>query len=52
MQDERKMARFAQYAMVAAEEALGDAGWFPEREEDLRATVCSLLNGYVVFGER
>jgi hypothetical protein len=34
------MARFAQYAMVAAEEALGDAGWEPKGEEELESTVC------------
>jgi hypothetical protein len=34
------MARFAQYAMVAAEEALGDAGWSPTKGEDLVQTVC------------
>jgi 3-oxoacyl-[acyl-carrier-protein] synthase II len=33
------MARFAQYAMVASEEALLDAGWLPKREEDFEATV-------------
>jgi len=33
------MARFAQYAMVASEEALNDAGWSPRKEEDLEATV-------------
>ncbi|RYN82145.1 putative 3-oxoacyl-[acyl-carrier-protein] synthase [Alternaria alternata] len=36
--DERRMARFAQYAMVASEEALNDAGWFPKKENDLEAT--------------
>ncbi|KAH7408667.1 3-oxoacyl-synthase-like protein [Phaeosphaeria sp. MPI-PUGE-AT-0046c] len=36
--DERRMARFAQYAMVASEEALKDAGWLPNKEEDLQAT--------------
>lgn len=35
------MARFAQYAMVASEEALDDSGWKPEKEEDLEATVLS-----------
>ena len=40
--DERRMARFAQYAMVASEEALNDAGWEPKREEDLEATVGNL----------
>jgi len=32
------MARFAQYAMVASEEALNDAGWFPKEEADLEVT--------------
>ncbi|KAF2676678.1 3-oxoacyl-synthase-like protein [Lentithecium fluviatile CBS 122367] len=36
--DERKMALFAQYAMVASEEALDDAGWAPKKEDDLEAT--------------
>ncbi|KAF2008578.1 3-oxoacyl-synthase-like protein [Aaosphaeria arxii CBS 175.79] len=36
--DERKMARFAQYAMVASEEALKDADWLPTKDEDLQAT--------------
>ncbi|ORY05189.1 3-oxoacyl-synthase-like protein, partial [Clohesyomyces aquaticus] len=36
--DERIMAKFAQYAMVASEEALEDAGWTPCQEEYLRAT--------------
>jgi 3-oxoacyl-(acyl-carrier-protein) synthase len=38
-QDERRMARFAQYAMVASEEALHDSGWLPKKEEDLEVTV-------------
>jgi 3-oxoacyl-(acyl-carrier-protein) synthase len=33
------MARFAQYAMVASEEALNDAEWSPDKEDDLEATV-------------
>lgn len=33
------MAKFAQYAMVASEEALKDAQWAPSQEEDLEATV-------------
>ncbi|KAF7568391.1 FabB, 3-oxoacyl-(acyl-carrier-protein) synthase [Pyrenophora tritici-repentis] len=37
--DERRMARFAQYAMVASEEALKDSEWFPKKEEDLESTV-------------
>ena len=38
-QDERRMARFAQYAMVASEEALKDAEWAPTKEEDLEVSV-------------
>ena len=34
------MALFAQYAMASAEEALQDAKWIPQSEEDLQATVC------------
>lgn len=33
------MAKFAQYAMAAAEEALGDAGWKPTSSEQKEATV-------------
>ncbi|KAH6625794.1 3-oxoacyl-synthase-like protein [Boeremia exigua] len=36
--DERRMAKFAQYAMVASEEALNDAGWTPTTEDELEAT--------------
>jgi 3-oxoacyl-[acyl-carrier-protein] synthase II len=43
-QDERRMARFAQYAMAASEEALADAGWTPKKEEDLEATVRCVVN--------
>lgn len=39
IQDERKMAKFAHYAMAASEEALEDAGWKPTSNEDLEATV-------------
>lgn len=35
------MARFAQYAMVASEEALNDAQWTPKKEDDLETTVRS-----------
>lgn len=40
LQDERKMATFTQYAMAASHEALTQAGWFPNNEKDLEATVC------------
>ncbi|MDX1401927.1 MAG: beta-ketoacyl-ACP synthase II, partial [Kiloniellales bacterium] len=36
--DQRKMDRFIVYALGAAEEAIRDAGWEPEREEDLWRT--------------
>ena len=39
-QEERKMARFAQYAMAATEEALEDAGWKPTAFEQREMTVC------------
>lgn len=34
------MAKFAQYAMAATEEALQDAEWKPEPFEQREATVC------------
>jgi 3-oxoacyl-[acyl-carrier-protein] synthase II len=34
------MAKFAQYAMAATEEALQDADWKPEPFEQREATVC------------
>ena len=43
LQDERKMARFAQYAMAASEEALEDSGWKPTEFEKREATVCIVL---------
>lgn len=33
------MATFTQYAMAASHEALEDAGWTPQSEEDRQATV-------------
>ncbi|KAI9678928.1 MAG: Mitochondrial beta-keto-acyl synthase [Trizodia sp. TS-e1964] len=39
--DQRRISGFAQYAIAAAEEALLDAGWKPETEEDQISTgVC------------
>lgn len=35
------MARFSHYGLAAAEEALADAEWKPESEEDKQATVCA-----------
>ncbi|KAL4760519.1 putative beta-ketoacyl synthase (Cem1) [Aspergillus foveolatus] len=49
--DERKMARFAQYAMAAAEEALEDAEWKPKAEDQLEATGVCLGSGIGNFDE-
>ncbi|ORY02914.1 3-oxoacyl-synth [Basidiobolus meristosporus CBS 931.73] len=39
--DDRKMADFTQYALCAAQQALEDAGWLPDNEEDrIRTGVC------------
>ena len=44
-QDQRKMAQYAQYAIVAAQEALDDAGWYPKTSYDQEMTVSyPLLN--------
>lgn len=40
------MAKFAQYALAATEEALEDAGWRPTREEDREATVGLTVIGF------
>lgn len=40
LKEERKMARFAQFAMAATEEALEDAAWRPTSDEQREATVC------------
>lgn len=36
------MARFAQFAIAATEEALEDAAWRPTTDEQREATVCHL----------
>lgn len=36
------MAKFTQYALAASHEALGDAGWAPQSEEDQQATVSTV----------
>ena len=40
----RQTAKFGQYALAAAEEALTDAGWKPTKEEELDMTVCPHLS--------
>ncbi|KAL4885318.1 3-oxoacyl-synth [Aspergillus karnatakaensis] len=49
--DERKMAKFAQYALAASEEALEDAGWKPTAVEQLEATGICLGSGIGNFDE-
>ncbi|KAL3476243.1 thiolase-like protein [Aspergillus californicus] len=49
--EERKMARFAQYAMAASEEALEDAGWKPTGVEQLEETGICLGSGIGNFDE-
>lgn len=41
----RQMGAFMQYALVATNEAMKDAGWKPETEEDMRRTGVSMGSG-------
>lgn len=43
--EQRRMSKFAQYAMAAAEMALADAGWKPTNQADLEATGVCLGSG-------
>ncbi|PTU20125.1 hypothetical protein P175DRAFT_0439824, partial [Aspergillus ochraceoroseus IBT 24754] len=49
--DERKMARFAQFALAASEEALEDAGWKPTAADRREATGICLGSGIGNFDE-
>ena len=49
--DERRMAKFTQYAIAATEEALQDAGWNPVSQEDQEATGVCLGSGIGNFEE-
>ena len=49
--DERRMAKFTQYAIAATEEALQDAGWKPTRQEDQEVTGVCLGSGIGNFEE-
>jgi 3-oxoacyl-[acyl-carrier-protein] synthase II len=44
-QDQRRMPKFTQYAIAAAEEALSESGWKPTAEEDLLRTGVCLGSG-------
>lgn len=48
---EKQMAPFQQYAMVAANEAMADAGWKPETEEDKVMTGVAIGSGIGGVGE-
>jgi 3-oxoacyl-[acyl-carrier-protein] synthase II len=49
--DQKKMARFIQLALVAAAEAVEDAGWLPESEADRWATGVMIGSGFGGLGE-
>ena len=39
LQDQRRMSTFMQYAMAASSEALDDAGWHPNTDQEQEMTV-------------
>lgn len=43
--EQRRMSKFAQFAVAASEMALNDAGWKPSREQDLETTGVCLGSG-------
>src|SRR3712207_734833 len=45
VKDQKKMDRFIQLALVAAQEAVEDSGWKPETEEDRDATGVMIGSG-------
>ncbi len=45
VKDQKKMDRFIQFALVAAQEAVEDSGWRPEAEEDCNATGVMIGSG-------
>jgi 3-oxoacyl-[acyl-carrier-protein] synthase II len=45
VKDQKKMDRFIQLALVAAQEAVEDSGWRPEAEEDRNATGVMIGSG-------
>ncbi|MCJ1248019.1 Mitochondrial beta-keto-acyl synthase [Trapelia coarctata] len=47
--EQRRMPKFMQYAMVAAKEALDDAGWHPEDPKDMEMTGVCLGSGIGAF---
>ena len=45
VKDQKKMDRFIQFALVAAQEAVEDSGWAPETEEDRNGTGVMIGSG-------
>ncbi len=45
VKDQKKMDRFIQFALVAAQEAVEDSGWMPETEDDRAATGVMIGSG-------
>ncbi|QUS54721.1 beta-ketoacyl-ACP synthase II [Pseudovibrio brasiliensis] len=43
--DQKKMDLFIRYALVAAKEAVDQAGWYPETDEDKEATATIIASG-------
>ncbi len=51
VKDRKKMARFIEFAIAAADEALKQAGWKPESENDRLRTATVIASGIGGFGE-
>lgn len=45
IKDQKKMDRFIQFALIAAEEAVADSGWVPQDEDDRRRTGVMIGSG-------
>lgn len=45
VKDQKKMDRFIQFALIAAEEAVADSGWVPQDEDDRRRTGVMIGSG-------
>lgn len=49
--DERTFAKYTQYAIAATQEALDDAGWKPQKQEELEMTGVCIGSGIGNFEE-
>lgn len=50
VKERKKMDRFIEFALVAADEALTQAGWFPENEQQKERTATIIASGVGGFG--